>query len=60
LGVLFGCLYAFGDDLHTEFVSERDDRRHDGATRPVSGQVGDESLVDLDDVDREPLEVAER
>ena len=43
-----------------EAVGEGDDRVHDEAAVGVAVEVGDEHPVDLHDVDREPLEIAER
>jgi hypothetical protein len=36
-------------------VGQTDDRGHDGIAGRVLAEVGDETLVDLHDVDREPL-----
>ena len=58
--MLLGGLDAFGDDGHAEAVGQLDDREDDGVARRVAFEVGDEALVDLHDVDREPLEVGER
>ena len=58
--MLLGGLDALGHDRHAEQVGELDDREDDGVARAILFQVGDEALVDLDDVDREALEVGER
>ena len=59
-GDLLGSLDALGDDLEVEGAAELDDRP--GQHGPVAALADpvDERLVDLEDVDREPLEVAER
>ena len=43
------------DDRHAEQVGQLDDREDDGVTRSIVLQVGDEPLVDLDNIDRESL-----
>ena len=53
-------LDALGDDLEPEVAAEVDRRAHDRGVVLVAGHVHDERLVDLDLVDRQPLEVAER
>src|SRR5665213_3639220 len=53
-------LDALADDGQPECMCELDRHGHDGATRLVPNEVGDEALIDLDDVDRKSLQIAER
>ena len=52
-------LDALGDDGQPEGVGEVDDGGHDRRRRPVGRQPGHERPVDLQDVERQPLEVGE-
>jgi len=58
--LLFGVLHPFGDHRQLQAVGEGDDGAGDGGVVVVVGQAGDERLVDLQDVDGQALEVAER
>src|SRR5437763_6765709 len=51
---------AFGDHAHAQGVSQPDHGRDDRGVVGVVAEAGHERLVDLEDVDREPLQVAER
>ena len=53
---------AFGDDFDVERTREREDGAHDGgvAARQAGTQVGDETAVDLQCVDRELVQVGQR
>ena len=53
-------LDAFGDDLHVETRGEAEDGTHDGQRMPVARQVAYERAVDLDLVEREGAQIAER
>ena len=53
-------LDAFGQHPHVEAASHRHHGLHDGAVVGVAGQALDEGAVDLDAIDRQALEVAER
>src|SRR5205823_4311641 len=57
--LLFG-FDAFGDDGELERLGQFDDGPDDGRFDGVAGDVVDEDLVDLQDVDREATQVAER
>jgi tetratricopeptide (TPR) repeat protein len=50
-------LDAFGDDREAHAARERDHGLDDGAVLGAAHEVGDERAVDLDDVDRQRLEV---
>src|SRR5262249_61588040 len=50
---------AFGYDFHAEVVCERDERTQDHRTRPLAVRAH-EGSVDLDAVERKPLQVGER
>jgi hypothetical protein len=56
---LLAALDALGDDVHAEPLRELDDRLEDRRGLPHAEAV-DEAAVDLQDVDRELLHVAER
>ena len=61
LGELLGLLDALGDGLQAQRLRHLDDRTDERRVLGIEG--GDpvhERLVDLQDVDREPLQVAER
>jgi len=58
-GQLFGCLDAFGDRLQTERLTEGQDPPGEGGVLGALGHAGDEGAVDLEDVDREALQVAQ-
>ena len=53
-------LDALGDDAQAEVVGEVDRGAHDRGVGGVDGHLDHERLVDLDHVDREPLEVGQR
>src|SRR5829696_1982589 len=53
-------LQALGDDGDAERVPEVDDRLDDRRVLGVEAEPGDEAAIDLDRLDREPLEVRER
>ena len=53
-------LQALGDDGDAERVAEVDDGLDDRRVLGVEAEAGDEPTVDLDRLDREPLEVRER
>ncbi len=53
-------LDAFTDDAQAEVVPEVDDRAHDRGVRGSDQHVEHEALVDLELVDREGREIAER
>src|SRR5215216_5157447 len=57
---LFRTLDPFCDRLHPEVVCELHDRRRHHPLLRASTKPADERLVDLEDVDRKTLEVAER
>ena len=59
LGGLF-VLHPFGDGLEPERAAEIDQRAHERAVVFRARQVLHERAVDLDDVDAEPAQVAER
>src|SRR5437763_6181714 len=56
---LLGCLDPLGPHLDVELVGQADDRRHDGPALDLRGALGDQGLVDLEDVEVEALEVAD-
>ena len=60
LGELLARLDSFGDRPKTERVGQGDDGRDDGRVARVTAQPVDEGLVDLQHVDGEAAEVAER
>jgi hypothetical protein len=53
-------LDPFRKHVHAQGLFELDDRPHQDRNLAPTAQGGDERTVDLQDVDREPLEVAER
>ena len=53
-------LDALGDDLEPEVVAEHDGRTNNCLVAGVRLDVTDEGVVDLEDVDRKPLQIAER
>src|SRR3954464_13289711 len=53
-------LDTFGDDLEAERVSELDRRGHDRIAAAVAEHIRDEAAVDLQLLDGETTEVAER
>ena len=53
-------LDALGDDLEPEAAREVDRGAHDQQVVDVADDAGDERAVDLDLVERQPLEVGER
>ena len=53
-------LDTFGDDGEVQRLGEADDRAHDRLALGVPAETVDERAVDLQRVDREPLEVGER
>ena len=57
---LFGALDPLGRDVHAEGVSQGDHRLHDGSFRRDVVDALDEGTVELDHVDREPAEIAQR
>src|SRR5205085_9123043 len=59
LRLLLG-LDAFGGRLHPQAGAEADDRLHDRQAVLTLRKVADERLVDLDLVEREAAEIAER
>ena len=59
-GELVGGLDAFGHDGQAEVVGEVDDGLGHHRTGAVGSERLDEGAVQLDDVDREPVQVAER
>jgi hypothetical protein len=52
-------LHALGNHLEAQLVGHGDDGLGEGPVAPVGGQVLDEALVDLDDVDVELLQVGQ-
>ncbi len=60
LGELAGRLHAFGDHVETEALGEGDDRPHDLRVLAAGADPGDEGAVDLERVEGELMEVAER
>src|SRR5689334_20899091 len=58
LGLLAG-LDALGDDHDAEIVAEPDDAAHQLEVALALGHPADEELVDLEDVDREAVQVGE-
>jgi hypothetical protein len=59
LATLFGRLDPFTNDDESEQVSQLDGLGHDGVARAVGRQMGNEALVDLDDVDWKLTKVTE-
>jgi hypothetical protein len=57
-GQLLGCLDAFGDRLQTECLGKGEDPPGKGGVLGAPGHAGDKGAVDLEDVDREALQVA--
>ena len=57
-GQLLGCLDAFGDRLQTERLGEGEDAPGQGGVLGAPGHAGDKGAVDLENVDREALQVA--
>ena len=55
-----GVLHALDDDGPAQVVPEQEDRRDDGGGVPVAGEVAGEGLVDLDLVEVELAQVAQR
>src|SRR5690606_8675010 len=60
VGFLFGALDAFGDHLHVQVASELNDDAHDVAVIRILQQIAGEALVDLDLVQRQAPQVAQR
>src|SRR5262245_6894058 len=58
--LLLDGLNAFGDRRQPERAPEADDGVDDGLVLRVLAKPGDEAAVDLEEVDREPLQVGER
>ena len=56
---LLGLLDALRDQRQVECLAHGDDRLGDGHVVPVGGGAADERLVDLELVDRQPLEIAQ-
>ena len=56
---LLGGFDALGDHGYIECVGEIDDGRHDLALPFATADRSDEGLVDLDFVDRKPVQVAQ-
>lgn len=52
--------HAFGDHRELHAAAEGDDGAGDGGIVGIVGEAADERLVDLQDVQRQALEVAER
>src|ERR687890_486156 len=59
-GALLGDFDAFGDRLQLERVAQPDDRPCQGRAVGAKPDLLDERARDLEDVDREPLEITER
>src|SRR5690349_247916 len=59
-GLLDLLLDPFGDRAQAERVAERDDRAGEGGVAAAAGDAVHERPVDLEDVHREALQVAER
>src|SRR5919109_2791748 len=57
---LLGALDALGDRLQAHPEAELDDRAREGAVLCAAGDGGDEALVDLQRVDGEALQIAQR
>ena len=56
-----GCGFgAFGDDLHAEVAGEAEDGLDDGEAVVVLGHTGDEGAIDLEQIEGETMQVAER
>ena len=53
-------LDALGDRLHPEMMRELEDRLRERRLVRMPSQLGDERAMHLEDLDRVPLEVAER
>ena len=57
---LFDELHSLGDDFEAEAVGHGDDGGDDGRGVGIGGDVVDEGLVDLERVDGEAFQVAQR
>ncbi|MNP74264.1 hypothetical protein D3C76_1711140 [compost metagenome] len=53
-------LHTLGNDGQLHAAAQGDDRAGDGGVVGVVGQAADERFVDLEDVQRQALEVAQR
>ena len=52
--------HAFGDDRHFKTVTEANDRAHDRRRLRIASKIHDKGAVDLDLVERERLQIAQR
>ena len=52
--------HTLGDDFHPQAVRHADHRDGESGVRRVGGDVAHERAVDLQGVDREPLQIADR
>src|SRR5215217_4155423 len=52
-------LNAFGRRRHAESVCKAEDRAHDGHAVRIDHHSGDEASIDLENVDRETLQIGE-
>ena len=59
-GELLLCFHALREDQLAEIVPELDDRSDDGLGMLALPDLGNERAVDLDPVEREPVQVSER
>ena len=57
---LFLGFHAFGDDRHFKTVTEANDRAHDRRRLRIASKIHDKGAVDLDLVERERLQIAQR